>query len=319
MRSVALFLLPALPHNIFYMKLTPLLILCALPLCFACGDDIDIVRPDKPDKPAITSDNVNANPTYNKAYTRLEMPRLRQGNDTILVHRTSGNTVNYITEWDIDKKSQRWSCYVMNRALAQQNVTRYYSEDNQYPRDPLIPLSMQWAEDPYWYNGKKLDHGHICPSADRLSSFDMNYQTFFLTNMQPQFNVFNTGLWAKLEKKVRIIASTCDTLFVCKGGTIDEGKYGGYNKVYSRLGNGLIMPRYFFMALLRLNNGRYNAIGIWTDQITNAHDSGQHMAQYAISIDELEKRTGIDFFCNLTDAIEDKVEKAFGSAVSWGL
>lgn len=40
---------------------------------------------------------------------------------------------------------------------------------------------------------------------------------------------------------------------------------------------------------------------------------------YAISIDELEKRTGIDFFCNLPDAIEDKVEKAFGSAVSWGL
>ncbi|WP_276892807.1 DNA/RNA non-specific endonuclease [Hallella bergensis] len=301
------------------MKFKQLLPLCILPLCFACGDNNDILEPEKPDKPAVSGNNINANPIYNEAYTRLEMPRLHQGNDTILVHRTAGNTVNYIIEWDIDKKSQRWSCYVMNRALAQQNTKRYYSDDNQYPHDPLIPQSMQWNKDPYYYNGQKLDHGHICPSADRLSSFEMNYQTFFLTNMQPQFNAFNAGLWAKLEKKVRTIASTCDTLYVCKGGTIDEGKYNGYNKVYRRLSNGLIMPRYFFMAMLRQNKGQYSAIGIWTDQINNAKDSGQNLLQYAISIDELEQRTGIDFFCNLPDDIENKVERSYGSSLSWGL
>lgn len=298
------------------MKSKILLLLGCLSLCFACGEHDDIGHTKQPPH---EGNNINANPAYNSAYTRLEMPRMHQGNDTILVHRTGDNIVNYIVEWDLDKKSQRWSCYVMNRNLARQNVKRYYSEDNQYPQDPLIPPSMQWSKDPYYYNGQKLDHGHICPSADRLSSSEINYQTFFLTNMQPQFNAFNAGLWAKMEKKVRTIAATCDTLYICKGGTIDQGKYGGYNKVYRTLDNGLIMPRYFYMALLRVNNGRYSAIGFWTDQIANANDSGNNMQQYAVSIDELEHRTGIDFFCNLPDDIENKVEKSFGPPLSWGL
>ena len=35
-----------------------------------------------------------------------------------------------------------------------------------------------------------------------------------------------------------------------------------------------------------------------------------NLGDYAISIDELEKRTGIDFFCNLPDDIEDYVESS---------
>ena len=34
-------------------------------------------------------------------------------------------------------------------------------------------------------------------------------------------------------------------------------------------------------------------------------------SKYAISIDELEKRTGIDFFCNLPDNIENAVESSY--------
>ncbi|MGI6244116.1 MAG: DNA/RNA non-specific endonuclease [Prevotella sp.] len=301
------------------MTIKPFALLCGLLLFASCSSDDNIEEKTEPITPPAATTNINANPSTIKEYSRLEMPRLHQGTDTILVHKTSNGTVNYITEWDYAKKSQRWSCYILDKDLARSEVNRYENKDNQYPNDPLIPTSMQWGKDPYYYNGQKLDHGHICPSADRLSSFELNYQTFFLTNMQPQFNAFNAGLWAKLEKKVRIIASTCDTLFICKGGTIDEGKYGGYNKVYRTLGNGLIMPRYFFMAMLRVTKGKYTALGIWTDQIDNANDDGSNLSQYAISIDELEKRTGIDFFCNLPDDIEDKVEKSFNSSLSWKL
>lgn len=295
------------------------ILLCGLLFLAACSNDNEFDEKEKPITPPTGNININANPSHIKEYSRLEMPRLHQGTDTILIHKTSDGIINYITEWDYVKKSQRWSCYVLDKDYAHEEVGRYDNKDNQYPNNPLIPTSMQWDFDPYYYNGLKLDHGHICPSADRLSSFDMNYQTFFLTNMQPQFNSFNAGVWAKLEKKVRQIAATCDTLYICKGGTIDEGKYGEYNKIYRTLDNGLIMPRYFFMALLRVNRGKYTALGIWTDQILNANDNGINLAQYAISIDELEKRTGIDFFCNLPDAIEKEVERSFNAALSWGL
>lgn len=319
MRSIALSLFYPIYNTDEAMTKKYFVLLCGLLLFMSCGDNTDTEEGVKPITPPTAGANINANPTTIKEYGRLEMPRLHRGTDTILIHKTSHGIINYITEWDYVKKSQRWSCYVLDKDYAHEEVGRYDNKDNQYPNNPLIPTSMQWSHDPYYYNGQKLDHGHICPSADRLSSFEMNYQTFFLTNMQPQFNAFNAGLWAKLEKKVRTIAANCDTLYICKGGTIDEGKYGRYNKIYRTLDNGLIMPRYFFMALLRVNNGKYTAIGIWTDQILNVNDKGTNMAQYAISIDELEKRTGIDFFCNLPDAIEDKVEKSLGSSVSWGL
>ena len=35
-----------------------------------------------------------------------------------------------------------------------------------------------------------------------------------------------------------------------------------------------------------------------------------------MSIDDLESRTGIDFFCNLPDNVEDVVEKTY-SASDW--
>ena len=51
----------------------------------------------------------------------------------------------------------------------------------------------------------------------------------------------------------------------------------------------------------------YNAIAFWTLH-EDANDTNKNYGDYAISIDELEKRTGIDFFCNLPDEVEKQVE-----------
>lgn len=285
----------------------------------SCTNDDPVSEITKPTTPTTSGPNINANKAYRPEFARIEMPGLHRGNDTILIHKSTDGRVNYITEWDYQRKTQRWSCYVLDKDYLAQNTNRYYSDTNQYPDDELIPESMQWLQDPYYRNGMGFDHGHICPSADRLYAADANYQTFYLTNMQPQFSAFNAGLWAKMEAKVRAIAKTCDTLYICKGGTVDEGIFGKYSKIYLHLPNGLIVPRYFFMALLRVTRGQYTAVGLWTDQVININDSGVNMGQYAISIDELEKRTGIDFFCNLPDKTENEVEKSFGTTGSWSM
>lgn len=73
--------------------------------------------------------------------------------------------------------------------------------------------------------------------------------------------------------------------------------------------NSLIVPKYFYMALLHYNKetDTYHSIAFWTDHIDESQ-SVKNLADYAISIKELEKRTGIDFFCNLPDVIEEDVE-----------
>ena len=107
--------------------------------------------------------------------------------------------------------------------------------------------------------------------------------------------------------------SHCDTLYIVKAATITNKvtiNNSEVDGIYAEKCNGrLIIPKYFYMALLHYNKATdtYQAMGFWTEHI-DANQQSKNLGQYAISIDELERRTGIDFFCNLPDAIENDVE-----------
>lgn len=307
----------------YEMKETRLLLymLCAMLGLVSCGGSDD----DGDGEGGVTppSENVNRNIVtggLSDAVTRLEFPKVKGGRNRILVYRTGDKYgINYCVEWDADKKSQRWSCYQMYQGW-QGNAGRYdpntnpgnHPNERQYPYDPNLPASERWEED-YFY-GSRLDHGHICPSADRQYSKEANYQTFYMTNMQPQYNRFNAKLWAEMEKRVRnwTPSSPKDTLFVCKGGTIDSEE-----NILMRIQGRLIVPKYFYMAMLLKVNGYYRAIAFWAEN-ENRDRGNESLRQFAISIDELERRTGIDFFCNLPDDIENRVESSYNTSV-WGL
>lgn len=246
--------------------------------------------------------NVNANEA---GYARrLEFPRLKNTNTVLLVHTSEGE-VNYSVEWDKKLQSQHWSCYAMYESNMVNKTSRYYGQP-QYPADPM------YVTEDFIY-GSGYDHGHICPSADRLNSFEQNYQTFFLTNMQPQLKGFNgsistrDGIWLNMENAVRSLGEQrafCDTLYVCKGGTIGVGGTLN-NQILERKSNGLIVPGYFFVALLRVYRGQYNAIGLL---FKHENNRDTYLGNYAMSIDELEAKTGFDFFCNLPDQREAVIE-----------
>jgi endonuclease G len=146
--------------------------------------------------------------------------------------------------------------------------------------------------------------------------------------MQPQYNRFNANLWADMEQQLRSWNRNGfrDTLYVCKGGTIDSDaniiEYISNSSHSSKqLNNSYIpVPRYFFMAVLCKNQNGYKALGFWVEQ-TNRNLSGDPLNKYVVSIDELEALTGIDFFCNLTDQLENQVESASREEIirSWGL
>ena len=245
--------------------------------------------------------------------TRLEFPHLKdKGSNIVVVHKTSdAYGVNYAIEWDINKKSQRWSCYQMRKGY-QGNAGRYDTY-NGYPFDPVLEEKGLYLDRDYFYRSG-FDHGHVCPSADRQYSYEANKQTFYLSNMQPQYNKFNAGIWEKLESKIRkwTPRNNEDTLYVCKGGTIDDEE-----NIIKRISGKLIAPKYFFCALLLKNAMGYRAIGFWMEN-ENIDRSNDKLKIYAKSIDELEKITGIDFFCNLPDNIEDKVEASVSTS-AWGL
>lgn len=293
----------------------------------ACGGDDDegdgngnpIVQVDKKNKNA----NIpSAASGYNKAIRRTEFPALKKtGKQKVIVYRMTSTSydkdgVNFSVEWDCDKRSQRWTCYQMHRGYS----GKYGRVSDFYFDTTNLNSNEYWGEYKY-FSG--YDRGHICPSGDRTASKEMNEQTFVMTNMQPQYHKFNSyddngnnGLWLRMENQLRKWAdklSATDTIFVCKGGTIDSE-----TNIITRIGGKLIVPKYFYMAILRKSSFGYAGMAFWSEQ-KNAWRTNETLGSHAISIAELEKRTGIDFFCNLPDDVEAQVEKTFNPAVWSGL
>lgn len=311
-----------LKHFFFFLLLAPLFV--------ACGgdDDDDQGGSNKPPQPPKTEVNVNKNNAQSQpVLSRLEFPKVKGGSSRVLVYSTADRFgVNYCVEWDASLKTQRWSCYIMTTGY-KGNAGRYSPTDGsrQYPWDPNLPVADRWEQDDFVQSG--FDHGHICPSADRQYSTEANKQTFYMTNMQPQYGKFNQKIWAEMEGMVRSWTpkGAADTLFVCKGGTVDKE-----SQIIKRLNNRMIVPKYFYMALLlksKTSSGfSYRAMAFWIENenkdLTATDEYKQQgksafLKQYVITIDDLEQRTGIDFFCNLADEKENSVENSVNTA-AWG-
>ena len=294
------------------------ILLLAAPLFVSCEENDNLPKQKENTE---TQANDNANSTKeNSNYSRLEFPHLKtDGNNLVLVHTTSAYGVNFAVEWDCDKKAQRWTCYEMDASNSVKNWNRNNWDSTSWGGDPFQEdkgIPEQYRTKLSDYRGSGYDRGHICPSADRLNSQEANEQTFYLSNMQPQVNGFNVGVWATMESQLRNTWNTSkyrDILYVCKGGTIDNSsQIAGYTS------SKLIVPKYFFAAILAVKDGQYKAIGLWFEHKANKDKS---LANYVVSIDELEKLTGIDFFCNLPDKTENTVEAASKATMlsDWGL
>lgn len=280
--------------------------------------------------------NTNANAVTGnlpKEIMRTEFPKVSGGdNNLVVVHKVTGfgtkadgtkDGVNYSIEWDCQKKAQRWTCYQMYASNSTANwkrdnwksVSPWYGDP--FQEDTSIPA--QYRTTLADYRGSGYDRGHICPSADRLNSKDVNEQTFYMSNMHPQINSFNTGVWATMENQLRAWNTNTfrDTLYVVKGGTIDTNK--GQVLTYTK--SGIIVPKYFFMAVVCKKGSNYKAIAFWAEHTKST--SKEKLTPHMMSVDELEQKTGIDFFCNLPDDIENKIEavKPTTDAVltAWGL
>lgn len=292
----------------------------------ACGGDDEegsgsqSSQVDKKNKNANIPSAANG---YNKAIQRREFPALKKtGKQKVIVYRMTSTSydkdgVNFSVEWDCDKRSQRWTCYQMHKGYS----GKYSRESNFFFDATNLNSNEYWGE---YTRFPGYDRGHICPSGDRTASKEMNSQTFVMTNMQPQYHLFNSyddksgnnGLWLRMENQLRKWAdklSATDTIFVCKGGTIDSE-----TNIITRIGGKLIVPKYFYMAILRKSSFGYAGMAFWSEQ-KNEWRTNETLRSHAISIAELEKRTGIDFFCNLPDDVEAQVEKTFNPSVWSGL
>ena len=240
----------------------------------------------------------------------LEIPALKGGSmNQFITHTTKRNGKDYPTyslEYSYKYKHSYWIAYRFDNTTGR-NVGR----NEAYKPDPELP--SQYAAKHNDYTNSGYTRGHLCASSDRQYSKEANQQTFYMSNISPQSgNGFNQSgsAWNTGEDKVQAwgynISRSTDTLYVVKGGTIGEGMIKGYIK------NEIAIPKYFFMAVLFRSGDNYKAIGFYMPHENLKDDPDKKdPKKYLMSIDALEQETGIDFFHNLPDNIENTVEATY--------
>lgn len=198
--------------------------------------------------------------------------------------------------YDEDAEQALWVAY----QLTEKETIKLFSRTDRFIEDPSVKTGSAGDRD---YKGSGYDRGHLAPAADMGWSQQTMEESFYYSNMSPQLPAFNRGIWKRLEEQVRSWAVSLDTIYVVTGPVL-KGKmtYIGPEKV--------AVPNYYYKAILKLDGKDSKAIGFIME---NKSGTGS-LDKYTVSIDSLEKFTGLDFFVSLNDPLEAKIESKLCAA-----
>jgi len=224
----------------------------------------------------------------------MEMPFVASSDSsrlyTVMMTLNGEEQRNYTFLWNPGHLTADWVAYPLCRSNIGEGtrsntfgLNPYFSEDEQ----PVLERAYSRGN-AGWYS-----RGHQIPSGDRRT-YSANVQTFYGTNMTPQDDSLNVGAWGTLENKIREWAKRCDTMYVVTGCTYD-GYDGAF--VYDNVRKKVAVPTGYYKALLRLSKGRYYGCAFAFENRPYAHNG--YEPAWALSLAELERRTGLTFFPQL--------------------
>lgn len=200
---------------------------------------------------------------------------------------------NYSFGWSQNDRVALWIAYPNSRLYLNGSAGR----TDAWALDPLLG---ELSAAPFGGYAGSYARGHQLPSADRQCCYEANAQTFYGTNMTPQLNSHNEGIWADLEGKVRTISKSSDTTYVVTGVVLSPGS----KKEKDSYGQSVTIPDAYFKVLLKYSKastlGQWNAAAFYLEHRAYSEQLGK---QHSMSVDELEEITGIDFFVNLPEKI----------------
>jgi len=216
------------------------------------------------------------------------------GSNDQLVRRL-GYTLKYVEKYELPA----WVAYT----LQQDQIDGQEERENQFMPDPAVKSGTAVSAD---YTRSGYDRGHLAPAADFKNSYQVMKETFYMSNICPQEPQFNRGIWLDLEKMVRSWAYKYKKIYVVTGPVLEPGlpTIGRLNKV--------AVPRQFYKVVLYVNPPYVKGIAF----LMNNEPSNAPLTAFVVSIDQVERLTGVDFFPRLPDTIEKRVE-AKSTAGEW--
>ena len=232
----------------------------------------------------------------NNSDTRHLVPLSAEGRDslmTVAVPVGMSDTLLRYDAFDVHFNSNRGiaNCACYEIVVNELNGTSERSGE-------FMPDSgVKGCPTPADYAGSGMDRGHLVPAADLKWNEEAMRQSFLLTNVCPMHKALNEGGWTKLEEKVREWTARDSALLVFTGPVVSEGD--------TTLASGRVtVPNAYYKVIMAPCVRPRRAIAFI---YPNGH-SGRRLQQYAVSVDEVERRTGLDFFPTLPDEEQQRLE-----------
>lgn len=220
-------------------------------------------------------------------------PKYTEFDASFLPSSTTGAIISHNTftlSYAEDHEQAEWVAYELKKEhLSKNDFDRpYFVQDRS-----VISGSADYRN----YKNSGFDRGHLCPAGDRSYEYNAFHETFLTSNISPQNHEFNSGIWNRLEQKVRYWAHRLDGLYVVTGGVLESG--------LSAIGDEKVtVPNSFYKIVLDNDNGNLKAIAF----LIPNRPSDASFYEFAVSVDSIEIRTGIDFFPNLSEAVQSELE-----------
>jgi len=195
--------------------------------------------------------------------------------------------VYYTLSYDENHEQAEWVHYYLDKNRFSGNIER---TDN-FRIDPKVKTGSATLAD---YKGSGYDRGHLVPAGDMKKDRISMSQSFLLSNISPQNVSFNRGGWKSLENLVRSWAKT-KVLYVTTAGVLEKNlKTIGLNNVS--------VPNRFYKIVYHPRNQKMIAFLMPNEKIINP------LSSYVVSVDAIEDLTGINFFSEIEDDLEEKLE-----------
>jgi endonuclease G, mitochondrial len=184
-----------------------------------------------------------------------------------------------------------WVAHIVNRDILDGVIGR----TNDFRPDSLLKKGSAYLDD-YWESG--YDRGHLAPSADFRWSFKALSESYLYSNMSPQLPEFNREIWADVENMARKFAIDNEEIYIVTGPILKKGlpTIGEKNKIS--------IPEAYYKVILDNKEPEVKGIAF----LVPHKGMERNPAEFLVSIDSVEKMSGIDFFPALSDDLENAIE-----------
>ncbi len=232
---------------------------------------------------------VRAAPTGDRTHLLGGAPRLSAGSGAgpMRVLSNSGYVVGYSDALG----NPLWAAYRLRDLDWREPAAR----PEQFRVDPRTAARIEPGD----YTRSGYNRGHLAPNHAIATRYGREAQedTFLMSNITPQKHTLNAGLWKALEQRIA-------TNYPARFGEIWVVAGPIFGAVPARLKRRVAVPEAFFMIILDEQAGGVRATAFVLPQ--SAKD--ESLDSYLVAIDEVERRTGLDFLNELPAAAQAALE-----------